>query len=416
MELHINVPEDAKWIIEKLNDSGYEAYVVGGCVRDSILGREPEDWDITTSALPMKIKELFTKTIDTGIQHGTVTIRRGGQSYETTTFRIDGIYEDSRHPKQVEFTSLLSEDLKRRDFTINAMAYSPETGLVDIFGGIDDINNKIVRCVGNADERFGEDALRMLRAVRFAGQLGFSIEEKTLKAIRAAAKSIENISVERIRTEITKLIMSSGPDRMMVAYETGLTKIFLPEWDEVVNNGKANDAIERINYINNRNGNEIMDERERKILCYASLMLDFNKKEVHKVLRRLKFDNYSCNKISKIVENSDISYETDTYHMRKQINAIGKDVMEALFVINEARSYEGLDEAKNLYKSIVDNNDPLFIKDLAVTGSDLIDVGIPEGESVGKALMYLLEKVLEKPEKNTKGNLMQIIFDEFVRK
>ena len=181
----IRMPKEAQEILEKLNAHGYEAYIVGGCVRDSLLEKEPEDWDITTSAKPEEVKSVFGRTIDTGIQHGTVTIMRGKTGYEVTTYRIDGEYEDGRHPKTVEFTSNLKEDLKRRDFTINAMAYSPREGLIDIFGGVRDLQAGIIRCVGTAADRFTEDALRILRAIRFCAQLGFKIEENTWHSIKA---------------------------------------------------------------------------------------------------------------------------------------------------------------------------------------------------------------------------------------
>ena len=188
--MNIKMPDDVKVIIEKLTENGYEAYAVGGCVRDSIIRRVPGDWDITTSALPDEVKALFKRTIDTGIEHGTVTIMMGHNGYEVTTYRLDGEYEDSRHPKNVEFTQNLREDLRRRDFTINAMAYNDELGIVDMFGGMDDLDNGIIRCVGNAEERFTEDALRILRAVRFSAQLGFEIEENTCKAITKLAPAI----------------------------------------------------------------------------------------------------------------------------------------------------------------------------------------------------------------------------------
>ena len=186
-EFTIKIPPQVEWILKKLRDSGYEAFAVGGCVRDTILNRIPGDWDITTSAKPVEVKAVFGKTVDTGLQHGTVTVIRDHVGYEITTYRIDGEYEDGRHPREVEFTSDLREDLRRRDFTINAMAYSPETGLVDIFGGMEDLKNRTIRCVGNAVERFGEDALRIMRAVRFASQLDFSIEEETYRALSGIA-------------------------------------------------------------------------------------------------------------------------------------------------------------------------------------------------------------------------------------
>ena len=183
----IHLPEDVKAILHTLQEAGYEAYAVGGCIRDSLLGRRPDDWDITTSAKPQETKALFGKTIDTGIQHGTVTVMRHGRGYEVTTYRVDGEYEDGRHPKEVTFTASLKEDLKRRDFTVNAMAYNEKDGLVDLFGGRQDLEQKIIRCVGEANERFEEDALRIMRAVRFSAQLGFSIEERTKEAIRGHA-------------------------------------------------------------------------------------------------------------------------------------------------------------------------------------------------------------------------------------
>ena len=212
----IDLPPKAEYILETLYGAGYEAYVVGGCVRDAILGREPEDWDITTSARPQQVKALFPRTIDTGLQHGTVTVMLRGEGFEVTTYRIDGSYEDSRHPSQVSFTADLREDLRRRDLTINAMAYNPKEGIVDLFDGMKDLERRCIRCVGDPEERFSEDALRMLRGIRFAGQLDFTIEEGTLQAIQKQSDSIGKVSVERIRTEITKLLLSKRPDKIFL--------------------------------------------------------------------------------------------------------------------------------------------------------------------------------------------------------
>ena len=227
----IILPEKVKFIIDTITEAGYEAYAVGGCIRDSILGRVPDDWDITTSAKPQQVKELFRRTIDTGIEHGTVTVMLDKDGFEVTTYRIDGEYEDSRHPKEVIFTANLIEDLKRRDFTINAMAYNEQAGLVDVFGGTEDIERKMIRCVGNAEERFTEDALRMMRAIRFSAQLGYEIEEGTKEAIRKLAGNLRNISAERIQVELVKLLVSPHPDYLRTAYETGVTKVVLPEFD-----------------------------------------------------------------------------------------------------------------------------------------------------------------------------------------
>ena len=230
-KVRIQIPEHAREVIATLQNAGYEAYVVGGCVRDSILGRVPQDWDITTSARPEEVKALFHRTIDTGIRHGTVTVMMDKEGYEVTTYRIDGVYEDGRHPREVTFTPSLREDLKRRDFTINAMAYNEEEGLVDLFGGMEDIEGGVIRCVGNAAERFNEDALRILRAVRFSAQLGYGIEEETGRAIRELAENLKRISAERIQAELIKLLVSPHPDTLRVAYEMGITKVILPEFD-----------------------------------------------------------------------------------------------------------------------------------------------------------------------------------------
>ena len=238
--MKINLPEKVRQIIKILTDHGYEAYAVGGCVRDSILGRAPQDWDITTSATPQQVKELFFHTIDTGIQHGTVTVMMHHEGFEVTTYRIDGEYTDARHPKEVQFTASLLEDLKRRDFTINAMAYNEKEGLVDAFDGVGDFRRGVIRCVGEAKERFSEDALRMLRAVRFAAQLGFTIETETIAAMELLAGNIAKVSAERIQVELVKLLVSDHPEKLLTAYETGLTAVFLPEFDRMMETGQNN--------------------------------------------------------------------------------------------------------------------------------------------------------------------------------
>ena len=232
--MKIELPKKVLFIINNLQLAGYDAFAVGGCVRDSILARKPQDWDITTSAKPEAIKEIFRRTVDTGIEHGTVTVMIGKDSYEVTTYRIDGAYEDSRHPKEVRFTNCLEEDLRRRDFTINAMAYNDDVRLVDVFGGMQDLNHHLIRCVGDPRERFSEVALRILRAVRFSAQLDFPIEPDTAKAVKELAPNLKNISAERIQTELVKLLTSPHPERIQDACELGITKVVLPEWDAMV--------------------------------------------------------------------------------------------------------------------------------------------------------------------------------------
>ena len=232
--LKIDLPEHVQAIIGKLEEAGYEAYAVGGCVRDSLIGRIPGDWDITTSAKPGEVKALFARTVDTGIQHGTVTVLMDKMGYEVTTYRVDGEYEDGRHPREVEFTASLLEDLKRRDFTINAMAYNDRCGIVDIFGGRQDLKDKIIRCVGDAMERFSEDALRILRAVRFSAQLGCTIAESTRQAVSSLAGNLKHISAERIQAELVKLLLSDNPQYLKDAWELGITAVILPEFDAIM--------------------------------------------------------------------------------------------------------------------------------------------------------------------------------------
>ena len=238
--MKIKMPVQAQKIIKRLEEAGHEAYIVGGCVRDSILGKHPADWDITTSASPVEIKELFSYTIDTGIEHGTVTVMADHQPFEVTTYRVDGKYEDHRRPKEVHFTKSLEEDLLRRDFTINAMAYSDTKGLVDLYGGRADLEEGIIRCVGNASERFDEDALRILRALRFQAQLGFQIEEETKAAIRRQARFLKDISAERIRVELDKLLVSDHPEVLGDAYKMGVREVKLPEFDTMMETAQNN--------------------------------------------------------------------------------------------------------------------------------------------------------------------------------
>ena len=313
----IELPEKVKYVIDTLMDAGYEAYAVGGCIRDSILGRKPEDWDITTSANPMQVKNLFRRTIDTGIQHGTVTVMLEKEGFEVTTYRIDGEYEDGRHPKKVVFTSNLIEDLKRRDFTINAMAYNEKDGLVDAFCGIEDLEKKVIRCVGNPEERFGEDALRMMRAVRFAAQLGFSIEKNTKRAIVELAGNLSKVSAERIQVELVKLLVSNHPEEFMTAYETGLTKVFLPEFDAMIKTPQNNKH--HCYNVGEHTIEAVKNSPQDKILRLTMLLHDVAKpvcKSVDEqgiyhfyghpakgaemakdILRRLKFDNDTIRKL-----------------------------------------------------------------------------------------------------------------------
>lgn len=436
--MRIKMPAAVNMIIEVLQQRGYEAFAVGGCVRDSILGRIPDDWDITTSASPYQVKELFQRTVDTGLQHGTVTVMVGNTGYEVTTYRIDGEYEDGRHPKEVLFTSNLTEDLKRRDFTINAMAYSQEQGLIDAFGGMDDMQNKIIRCVGDPWKRFGEDALRILRAVRFAAQLGFVIEEKTKQAIVELAPTLVKISAERIQTEMVKLLISDRPQLWKTVYETGITKIIMPEFDRMMETEQNNPH--HIGTVGEHMLLALTKVEKNKVLRLTMLLHDLGKYETRttdeqgtdhfyghgkageelakKILRRLKFDNDTIRQATKLVLWHDYRVTPERKAVRRAVNKVGEDLFPLLLKIQRAdyqaqseyrreEKMQRLSQVEEIYNEILENKECVSLKTLAVTGRDLIHEGMKPGPQLGATLQQLLEAVLEQPEMNEKEKLLE---------
>ena len=440
MDVQIQLPQKVRYIIETIQAAGYEAYAVGGCIRDSILGKEPDDWDITTSAAPEEVKKMFRRTIDTGIQHGTVTVMMEKESFEVTTYRIDGKYEDSRHPKDVTFTAELKEDLRRRDFTINAMAYTEQNGLIDIFEGIQDIERKMIRCVGNAEERFTEDALRMMRAVRFSAQLGYTIEEETKKAIKKLAPTLQNISAERIQTELVKLLVSEHPDDIRTAYETGITKQILPEFNICMETQQNNphhcynvgehilhtlifvepDKVLRLGMLFHDIGKPQTLTIDEKGITHNHGHAAIGEEMTVEILKRLKFDNDTLDKVRKLVRYHDWKIEPNSRNVRRAANKIGEDIFPMLFAVKYAdvmaqsdyQREEKLQELKALqeiYKGILEKKECLCLKDLAVSGSDLIAKGMKPGKEIGITLQKLLEDVLENPEHNQKEYLLSLL-------
>lgn len=438
--IQIQIPEKAKYIIETIQNAGFEAYVVGGCVRDSILGRCPEDWDITTSARPEQVKQLFRRTIDTGIQHGTVTVMLDKEGFEVTTYRVDGKYEDSRHPKEVTFTPNLEEDLKRRDFTINAMAYNETEGLIDIFGGLKDIEAKLIRCVGNPEERFGEDALRIMRAIRFSAQLGYEIHEDTEAAIRKLAPTLQKISAERIQVELTKLLVSPHPDTLREAYDMGVTKVILPEFDAMMETPQKH-KHHKYN-VGEHTLHALIEIAPEKNLRYAMLLHDIGKpatltvdedgithfyghpavgeEMARKILRRLRFDNDTVAVVTRLVRYHDYGNAVipDLRIVRRAVNKIGEDIFPLLFPVKRAdilaqsdylrtEKLENLELWKKLYQEMLEKKQCVSLKTLAVTGRDLIDTGMKPGRELGEMLQQLLELVLEHPEQNTREQLLE---------
>ena len=412
--MKIVLPEKVTYIIDTLTQHGFEAYAVGGCVRDTMLGRIPMDWDITTSAKPEQVKELFRHTIDTGIQHGTVTVMLEHEGFEVTTYRIDGEYEDARHPKEVQFTSNLLEDLKRRDFTINAMAYNDKDGLVDAFDGVGDLERGVIRCVGAAVERFTEDALRMLRAVRFGAQLGFSIEDETREAIVSLAPNIAKVSAERIQIEMVKLLTSGHPELLRTAYETGLTAVFLPEFDEMMKTPQNNPH--HCYSVGEHTLHALMEIQPDKVARIT--MPQEGSLVARKILRRLKFDNDTTDRVCRLILCHDDNPPLQERAVRRAIYRNGVDQYPLLFAVKRAdmlaqsayrreEKAEYLKEYEEIYEQIMAKKQCLSIKELAVTGTDLIEEGMQPGKAIGETLKQLLEYVLEHPEDNTKEKLME---------
>ncbi len=441
--MKIQIPKHANYIIKTLQHHGYEAYIVGGCVRDAVLGRTPSDWDITTSAKPLQIKSIFNKTIDTGLKHGTVTVMMEKEGYEVTTYRIDGTYEDHRRPNEVTFTTSLREDLMRRDFTINAMAYNEKDGLVDLFGGIEDLDKKIVRCVGKADDRFDEDALRMLRAIRFAAQLGFTIDEEAKDAIRRKRQFLKDVSAERIQVELTKTLTSAHPEMLKNAYELGMTAVFLPEFDEMMDTSQNNphhkynvgdhtvevlknigpDKVKRLAALLHDVAKPVTKSTDNAGIDHFYNHYQKSAEMAELILRRLKYDNHTIKSVKHLIEWHDFRWDDESYagiaKVRRLVSKVGMEYFETLLELQRAdilgqsnylqdKKLKVLDEVSTIYQDVKKNHDCLTIKDLKIDGIDLIRSGIPAGKRMGIILERLLDMVIEEPKLNQRSILLEL--------
>ena len=442
--MKIELPRKVVLIIKNLQRHGYDAYAVGGCVRDSILNRKPEDWDITTSAKPEQVKRIFRRTVDTGIEHGTVTVLIGKDGFEVTTYRVDGLYEDGRHPKEVTFTSRLEEDLKRRDFTINAMAYNDDERLVDAFGGMRDLNYHLIRCVGDPKERFSEDALRILRAVRFSAQLAFPIEPETAEAIKSLAPNLEKISAERIQAELVKLLVSDHPERIQDACELGITKVVLPEWDDMVGvkqntphhkydvaahtvhalQNVKNDKVLRLTMLFHDMGKPVMKTTDENGRDHFKGHAIASEQIAKTVMKRFKFYNDTIRKVTKLVAYHDYRMEPTGANVRRAMHEIGVELFPYYLAVRLAdtkaqSSYERRGKLENiiqireLYRNALRNKECVTLKDLAVTGTDLINLGIAPGKELGTLLNELLDIVIEDPAWNQKEKLCDYVKERF---
>lgn len=408
---HIDMPENVKYIIQTINSHGQKAFAVGGCIRDSILGRNPDDWDITTSAVPTQVKSFFKRTIDTGITHGTVTVMINKTGYEVTTYRIDGEYEDGRHPKSVEFSVRLVDDLCRRDFTINAMAYNDTDGFVDEFNGINDLNNKIIRCVGDPEKRFTEDALRMMRAIRFSAQLGFTIDPSTWNAIKKLAPAISKISMERVHVELGKTLMSVHPDYVSEFSDAGLFAPILPVIDNTLKSRYSQKILATLRHT-----------PDNIYLRYAALFITSTPEEASATLRALKMDNKTIDTVSKLLKLSKLDIDETEPAVRAALNRFGRDFLplwhelmmaairasEEITGISNPAKIKHLLTIKRLATDILERGDCFTIKDLDISGNDLIEYGL-QGHEIGDTLKALLDIVIENPKLNDKATLIAMI-------
>ena len=399
LRMIIDLPKNVENIIERLKEHGFEGFAVGGCVRDSLLNKTPTDWDITTDALPVDMKKIFKKTFDTGIAHGTVTVLMDGVGYELTTYRIDGNYSDGRHPDSVSFSKNLSEDLCRRDFTINAMAYSNKKGIVDLFDGRKDLQNGIIRAVGDAKKRFDEDALRMLRAVRFAAQLGFKIDDDTFEAIKEKAKLLSNVSKERIFVELNKSLCGEFAQNIKMVYTSGLYRYIGKEF------AKLDESI--YDFYPRKFPN-------KKHMYWAVFLENIeNVEAVKKILFELKSDNATRNNAYLLVKELKNPLPSSDEDIRWSLHRIGADLFcDYIEILKSDKKnvdiLDKIDTIENRYSLILKENHAYEISMLDITGKDLMDIGISKGPKIGEVLEFLLKKVIENPLNNEKPILLRL--------
>ncbi|MBR6552684.1 MAG: CCA tRNA nucleotidyltransferase [Clostridia bacterium] len=437
--MDIKIPKKINYILETFWRNNFEAYCVGGSIRDSIMGIEVGDWDITTSALPEETKHLFNneKIVDTGIKHGTVSIIKDHEPIEVTTFRIDGEYNDNRHPNGVSFTRILSEDLKRRDFTVNSIAYSKNTGIIDLYGGINDIQNKIIRTVGEAETRFNEDGLRIMRALRFASTLNFTIEEKTKKAIHKQKKLLKNISVERISIELNKLLLGDNAFNILTEF-ADVFAIIIPEIEPCIDFKQIGEkhAYDVWTHI----CHTVDTIPKNKILKLTMLLHDLGKIPTHKlnengdstfknhatvggemakeILTRLRFDKKTINRVSFLVSHHDFEPPETKIELKKKMKMLTSDDVRTLLTIKKSdrgalsKKYRDISKESEQVlvwlKEIEDNNECVTIDQLKVNGNDLIKLGL-KNEEIGEKLDYILDCVIEEKVDNTKQSILTFL-------
>lgn len=441
MRFNINIPSNANALIHLLQSCGHNAYVVGGCVRDSILGRNPHDWDICTSATPSEMLEIFKnkRVIETGLQHGTITVVVDGESYEITTFRIDGDYSDNRRPDNVTFTASLEADLSRRDFTINAMAYNDEEGLIDPFGGLEDIKHQQINCVGCAKDRFEEDALRILRAIRFAAQLEFSIMPETDWQIHQQYTNLKNISKERINSEFSKIAITNDFCVELLLYKD-VFSFFIPEMTDMIGFSQNNPYHDYDVFGHTVHAIENCDSADL-ITRLAVLFHDIGKPHcyqdgedgirhfkghgkvscdiVDSIMFRLRFDNKTRHDVAELVYYHDATFEVGEKYIRRWLNKIGPEQFKRLLDVRKAdimgqkykydkERIKKVEVIGHLLKEVLQEDECFSMKSLAINGNDLINIGYKSGKELGNTLNILLQMVIDDEILNEKEELLKI--------
>lgn len=424
--MHIKIPDKVKFIIDTFYENNYEAFMVGGCIRDSLLSKEPKDYDIATSALPNITESLFEKTIPTGIKHGTITVLLDKEPFEVTTYRVEGEYKDNRRPDEISFVTNIKDDLSRRDFTINAFAYNSKEGLKDYFNGLEDLQNKIIRTVGDSNKRFNEDALRMMRAIRFASQLDFNIDKSTLDGIKKNKNLLKNISSERIRDELCKLLLSDNPRKgLNLLKDCGVLDVIIPELTSLIGfNHKTKDYNED---LFDHTLSVVENTPNDLILRLSALFHDIGKPKVNdniseditrKILTRLHFDNKTIKSVCILIkEYMNVLGNSTDIDIKRFINRTSKENIYSLLEFQKAHVlslknsdldlYE-LNDIKNKIDNIINSNIPLSIKDLNIDGSILTkELNLKPGKVIGETLNYLLEVVLNNPNLNNETILLE---------
>lgn len=443
--MKMQIPWQCQEILDRFAEHNLQAYLVGGCVRDSLLGKQPKDWDICTEALPEQVRDIFKayKVILTGLQHGTVTVLLGGLPVEITTYRIDGEYEDNRHPKEVFFTSSLQEDLSRRDFTINALAYHPEHGVIDYFHGTEDLERGIIRCVGDAASRYQEDGLRIMRAVRFACVLNFQFEAETEAAIRKYSYLLRNIARERIQVEFDKILTSSwAAYGLETLARLDCFPYFMPElchtWQFAQQGSRHSyDVFTHI-------VKAVASVPPDVVLRLTMLLHDIGKpfawqlradggdafpdhenmgaELAGKILNRLRYDKKTISRVTLLVRNHTRQLQPEEINLRQAVADLGAETVQQLLEVKRAdiKAHNNCDmtEVLQLFdtmevmlKQILQRGDCCTLKQLAVSGRDLTALGI-SGQQVGQILNQLLQIVIQQPEKNDKMVLLELVKEE----